>query len=176
MEPSAQVQAPGAERSHASYDAPAIEERWQRAWRESAAFAVPDRDDPREPAYVFAGCPFTSGDAHMGHIRSYTIADGYARYLRSRGHAVLFSLGFDSFGLPAELEAMKRGITPQEWVARCIERMRGQFERLGYSCDWDRTFDSSQPDHYRWTQWLFLAMMERDLVYRRVAQVNWCDS
>jgi leucyl-tRNA synthetase len=176
MEPSAQVQAPGAERSGTSYDAPAIEARWQHAWIDSQTFAVPDRDDSREPAYVFAGCPFTSGDAHMGHIRSYTIADAYARYLRARGYAVLFSLGFDSFGLPAELEAMKRGISPQEWVALCIERMRGQFERLGYSCDWARTFDSSQPDHYRWTQWLFLAMMERDLVYRRVAQVNWCES
>src|ERR1044072_5382918 len=115
MEPSAQVQAPGAERSGTSYDAPTIEARWQERWLESGTFTVPDDDDPREPAYVFAGCPFTSGDAHMGHIRSYTIADAYARYLRSRGYAVLFSLGFDSFGLPAELEAMKRGITPPEW-------------------------------------------------------------
>jgi leucyl-tRNA synthetase len=112
----------------------------------------------------------------MGHIRSYTIADAYARFLRARGDAVLFSLGFDSFGLPAELEALRRGISPQAWVARCCERMRGQFERLGYSCDWERTFDSSQPDHYRWTQWLFLAMLEKGLVYESVGQVSWCDS
>ncbi len=176
MDPSAQAPAPSAKRSDAFYDAPAIEARWQQAWREANAFVVPDRDDEREPAYVFAGCPFTSGDAHMGHIRSYTIADAYARFCRTQGLGVLFSLGFDSFGLPAELEAIKREISPQEWVARCIERMRGQFERLGYSCDWARTFDSSQPDYYKWTQWLFLAMMERDLVYQRDAQVNWCES
>jgi leucyl-tRNA synthetase len=158
------------------YDPAAIEARWQAAWEQRRAFAVPEPADERAPAYVFAGCPFTSGDAHMGHIRSYTISDAYARFLRARGDAVLFSLGFDSFGLPAELEAVRRGVTPQAWVARCVERMRGQFERLGYSCDWERTFDSSQPDHYRWTQWLFLAMLERDLVYQHVAQVSWCDS
>jgi leucyl-tRNA synthetase len=112
----------------------------------------------------------------MGHVRSYTIADADARFLRARGRAVLFSLGFDSFGLPAELEAERRGLPPREWVAHCCERMRGTFEALGYSCDWERTFVSSEPAHYRWTQWLFLALLERDLVYRRAAQVSWCDS
>ena len=160
----------------ADYEPGPIEARWQAAWGETRAFAVPPPQDEREPAYVFAGCPFTSGDAHMGHIRSYTIADAYARFLRARGRAVLFSLGFDSFGLPAELEALRRGISPQQWVARCCERMRGQFEALGYSCDWERTFVSSEPEHYRWTQWLFLAMLERGLVYQREAQVSWCDS
>ncbi|HEV3069968.1 MAG TPA: class I tRNA ligase family protein [Solirubrobacteraceae bacterium] len=162
--------------SVSDYDPAAIEARWQAAWLAQRAFAAPAPQDERTPAYVFAGCPFTSGDAHMGHIRSYTISDAYARFLRARGDAVLFSLGFDSFGLPAELEAVRRGVTPQAWVARCVERMRGQFERLGYSCDWERTFVSSEPDHYRWTQWLFLAMLERDLVYQHVAQVSWCDS
>jgi leucyl-tRNA synthetase len=154
----------------------AVEERWRAAWRQADAFATPPAHDRRTPAYVFAGCPFTSGDAHMGHIRSYTIADAHARFLRARGYAVLFSLGFDSFGLPAELEALRRGISPREWVAHCCERMQEQFEALGYSCDWRRTFVSSEPEHYRWTQWLFLAMLERDLVYRREAQVSWCDS
>ncbi len=158
------------------YDPAAIEARWQEIWETRGAFATPPPDDERSPAYVFAGCPFTSGDAHMGHIRSYTISDAYARFLRARGHAVLFSLGFDSFGLPAELEAVRRNVSPRAWVARCCERMRGQFERLGYSCDWERTFVSSEPDHYRWTQWLFLAMLERDLVYQHVSQVSWCDS
>ncbi|HWX44292.1 MAG TPA: class I tRNA ligase family protein [Solirubrobacteraceae bacterium] len=160
----------------ADYSPGPIETRWQAAWMQARAFAVPPPQDEREPAYVFAGCPFTSGDAHMGHIRSYTIADAYARFLRARGRAVLFSLGFDSFGLPAELEALRRGISPQAWVARCCERMRGQFEALGYSCDWERTFVSSEPEHYRWTQWLFLAMLERGLVYQHEAQVSWCDS
>jgi leucyl-tRNA synthetase len=159
-----------------AYDTSAVEARWQEAWREADAFAAPPASDPREPAYVFAGCPFTSGDAHMGHIRSYTIADAYARFCRARGLGVLFSLGFDSFGLPAELEAVRRGVSPRAWVEECCVRMRGQFERLGYSCDWARTFVSSEPGHYRWTQWLFLAMLERDLVYRQTAQVSWCES
>ncbi len=166
---------PGGQRSN-TYDPAAIEARWQAAWTQQRAFAVPPPQDERPPAYVFAGCPFTSGDAHMGHIRSYTISDAYARFLRARGNAVLFSLGFDSFGLPAELEAVRRGVSPQEWVARCVARMGEQFRRLGYSCDWERSFVSSEPDHYRWTQWLFLAMLERDLVYQHVAQVSWCDS
>jgi leucyl-tRNA synthetase len=160
----------------ADYDPAPIEARWRAIWEQAHAFAAPPPGDEREPAYVFAGCPFTSGDAHMGHIRSYTIADAHARFLRARGRAVLFSLGFDSFGLPAELEAERRGIPPREWVAHCCARMRGQFEALGYSCDWERTFVSSEPEHYRWTQWLFLAMLERGLVYRHEAQVSWCDS
>ncbi len=160
----------------ADYEHAPIESRWQAAWTEARAFAAPPPRDEREPAYVFAGCPFTSGDAHMGHIRSYTIADAYARFLRARGRAVLFSLGFDSFGLPAELEAQRREISPRAWVTRCCERMRGQFEALGYSCDWERSFVSSEPGHYRWTQWLFLAMLERGLIYRQEAQVSWCDS
>lgn len=162
-------------RGAAGYEPAAAEARWQKAWAEAGAFATPPLDE-RPSSYVFAGCPFTSGDAHLGHIRSYTISDAFARYRRARGDAVLFSLGFDSFGLPAELEAVKRGVSPQAWVDECCERMRGQFERLGYSCDWDRTFVSSEPGHYKWTQWLFLAMRERDLVYRRDAQVTWCDS
>lgn len=171
------TEAPAAATADAAvYDASAVEARWQDAWREAEAFAVPPADDERPPAYVFAGCPFTSGDAHMGHIRSYTIADAHARFCRTRGLGILFSLGFDSFGLPAELEAVKRGISPQAWVEQCCERMRGQFERLGYSCDWSRTFVSSEPVQYRWSQWLFLAMLERDLVFQEDSQVNWCDS
>ena len=158
-----------------AYDAVAVEARWQDAWSSASVFATPPQDE-RPSSYVFAGCPFTSGDAHLGHIRSYTISDAHARFLRARGHAVLFSLGFDSFGLPAELEAIRRDVSPQAWVEECCTRMRGQFEQLGYSCDWDRTFVSSEPEHYRWTQWLFLAMMEKGLVYQRDAQVTWCDS
>ena len=161
----------------AEYQPGPIEARWQVAWTERRVFAVAPPEDVRPPAYVFAGCPRTSGGgANVGHVRTYTIADAYARFLRARGRAVLFSLGFDSFGLSAELEALRRGVSPQAWVARCCEGMRGQFERLGYSCDWERTFVSSAPDHYRWTQWLFLAMLKQGLVYQEEAQVSWCDS
>jgi len=157
------------------YDPAEVEPRWQRTWAAADLFETPPPG--KGPAsYVFAGCPFTTGEAHMGHIRSYTISDSFVRFRRARGDAVLFSLGFDSFGLPAELEAIKRGISPADWVKRCSARMRGQFERLGYSCDWGRSFISSEPVHYRWSQWLFLALLERDLVYLRDAQVIWCDS
>jgi leucyl-tRNA synthetase len=152
-----------------------LEPRWQRKWAAADLFRTPTAG--QEPSsYVFAGCPFTTGEAHMGHIRSYTISDTFVRFRRARGDAVLFSLGFDSFGLPAELEATKRGISPADWVRRCSARMRSQFERLGYSCDWERSFVSSDPIQYRWSQSLFLSLLERGLVYRRVAQVIWCDS
>ena len=158
-----------------SYEPDAIEPKWQERWAAADLFRTPPPDG-RPSSYVFAGCPFTTGEAHMGHIRSYTISDSFVRFRRARGDAVLFSLGFDSFGLPAELEAIKRGLSPTAWVRECSARMRGQFERLGYSCDWRRSFVSSEPVHYRWSQWLFLALLERDLVYQRDAQAIWCES
>jgi leucyl-tRNA synthetase len=158
-----------------SYDPEAVERKWQRRWADDGTFQTPSPDG-RPSTYVFTGCPFTTGDAHMGHVRSYAISDAFARYRRSRGDAVLFSLGFDSFGLPAELEARKRDLEPADWVQQCGARMRGQFDRLGFSFDWERSFDSSEPAHYRWSQWLFLALLERDLIYQRDAQVIWCGS
>jgi leucyl-tRNA synthetase len=158
-----------------AYDPQALELKWQQRWAAAELFRTPTPDS-RPSSYVFAGCPFTTGEAHMGHIRSYTISDAFVRFRRARGDAVLFSLGFDSFGLPAELEAIKRGLSPSAWVRKCSARMRAQFERLGYSCDWERSFISSEAGHYRWTQWLFLELLKRDLVYRRDAQVIWCDS
>lgn len=154
----------------------AIEARWQDAWREAGAFATPARREGERPAYIFAACPFTSGSAHMGHIRSYTISDAYARYLRARGRAVLFSIGFDAFGLPTEIGAIKNGLTPNEWVQRCRARMREQFDRLGYSFDWDREWITSEPELYKWTQWLFLLLLREGLVYHSEGQVDWCDT
>jgi leucyl-tRNA synthetase len=153
-----------------------IEERWQQAWREADAFATPT-DGPRErAAYIFAACPFTSGSAHMGHIRSYSISDAYARYLRMSGHDVLFSIGFDAFGLPSEIGAIKNELTPQEWVEQCRARMHAQFDRLGYSFDWEREWVTSYPELYKWTQWLFLALLDAGLVYHAEGRVDWCDS
>lgn len=153
-----------------------IEERWQQAWREADAFATPT-DGPRErAAYIFAACPFTSGSAHMGHIRSYSISDAYARYLRMSGRDVLFSIGFDAFGLPSEIGAIKNQLTPQEWVEQCRARMHAQFDRLGYSFDWEREWVTSYPELYKWTQWLFLQLLDAGLVYHAEGQVDWCDS
>ncbi|MHB8531926.1 MAG: class I tRNA ligase family protein, partial [Solirubrobacteraceae bacterium] len=119
--------------------------------------------------------PFTSGNVHIGHVRSYSIGDAYARFRRARGEDVLFAFGFDAFGLPAELGAIAGGEPPSEWVRRCAAHMRGQLERLGFSFDWERSFLSSDALMYRWSQWLFLVLHEAGLVYRGTGTVDWCD-
>lgn len=153
----------------AAYDPQPIEARWRASWAERRAFAVPLPEDAREPACVFVPCPPVLGDADMGQVRGYTLADAYARFLRARGRAVLFSLAFDCFGLPAEPD-VPDGMTLREWARGRCERARGQLERLGCSCDWERTSVSSEPEHYRWTQRLFLLLLEHGLVYRRESQ------
>jgi leucyl-tRNA synthetase len=153
----------------------AIEPRWQAAWNEAGSFLTPGGEDERPPAYIFAACPFTSGRMHMGHVRSYSIGDAYARFLRARGHAVLFSIGFDAFGLPAELEAIRRELPPAQWVALCAETMTEQFHRLGLSFDWSRRWFTSEPDMYQWSQHLFLLLLDDELVYYADGQVDWCD-
>ena len=112
----------------------------------------------------------------MGHIRSYSIGDAHARFRRARGDAVLYSLGFDAFGLPAELGALEHGLPPREWVDTCAARMREQFDSLGFSFDWSRTFMSCDEDIYRWSQWLFLVLLEGGFIYEREGSIDWCDS
>jgi leucyl-tRNA synthetase len=159
-----------------SYDAHAIERRRQAAWRERDAARTPSVFDEREHLYIKPSAPFTSGNVHIGHVRSYSIGDAYARFQRARGNRVLFAFGFDAFGLPAELGAIAAGVPPSEWVARCAEHMTGQLERLGFSFDWERTFMSSEAIMYRWSQWLFLELLEAGLVYRGTGNVDWCDT
>ena len=112
----------------------------------------------------------------MGHVRDYSIGDAYARFRRARGDAVLLGFGFDAFGLPAELAAIERQEPPADWVAQCGERMLGQMKRLGFSFDYDRVFYSSDEGQYRWSQWLFLTLLEAGLIYREDATVDWCDT
>ena len=111
----------------------------------------------------------------MGHVRDYAIGDAYARFRRARGDAVLFGFGFDAFGLPAELAAIERQEPPAEWVERSGERMLAQMRRLGFSFDYDRVFYSSDEGQYRWSQWLFLTLLDAGLIYRDDATVDWCD-
>jgi leucyl-tRNA synthetase len=127
----------------ANYDATAVEEKWQREWKSAAAFAAPPPDD-RQSSYVLASCPLPSEGVDFGHIRSYAIADAYARFRRASGEAVLFSVG-----------------------AASADGIQARLERLGCSCDWSRVADASQPAQYRWTQWLFLELLERELVYEK---------
>jgi leucyl-tRNA synthetase len=158
------------------YDPQAIEARRQAAWRERGAFRTPALGERGSHLYIKPSAPFTSGDIHIGHVRSYSIGDAYARFRRARGDRVLFAFGFDAFGLPAELGAIAGGESPSDWVARCSERMTGQLERLGYSFDWERSFVSSEPGMYRWSQWLFLTLLQAGLVYRGSGSVDWCQT
>jgi len=158
------------------YDHRVVESRRQADWRARSVYATPEPTPGRPDAYVKSVCPFTSGHIHVGHVRSYTIGDAYARYRRMRGDAVLFSIGFDAFGLPAELAAIANEESPADWVERSYEYMLDQFERMGFSFDWDRVFVSSDEQQYRWSQWLFLAFLEAGMLYQEEANVDWCDS
>jgi leucyl-tRNA synthetase len=164
------------EGANITYDAHAIEARRQAAWRERDAARTPALLDDQPHLYIKPSAPFTSGNVHIGHVRSYSIGDAYARFRRARGDRVLFAFGFDAFGLPAELGAIAGGVPPSEWVTRCAEHMTGQLQRLGFSFDWERTFMSSDPVMYRWSQWLFLRLLEAGLVYRGTGNVDWCDT
>jgi len=159
-----------------SYDASRIEATRQAAWEQRGDFEAPRPAAGQARVYVKPSSPFTSGNLHMGHVRDYSIGDAYARFRRARGDAVLLGFGFDAFGLPAELAAIERQEPPAEWVAQCGERMLGQMRRLGFSFDYDRVFYSSDEGQYRWSQWLFLTLLEAGLIYRDDATVDWCDT
>jgi leucyl-tRNA synthetase len=160
----------------AGYDPQAIEARRQGAWLAERAFRTPEISGDRTRKYIKPSAPFTSGNIHIGHVRSYSIGDAYARFCRARGEDVLFAFGFDSFGLPAELGAIAGKEPPSAWVTRCAEHMILQLRRLGFSFDWERAFMSSESNMYRWSQWLFLTLLEAGLVYRGTGSVDWCDT
>jgi leucyl-tRNA synthetase len=159
-----------------SYDAARIEAARQAVWEGRGDFEAPRPAEGQACVYVKPSSPFTSGNLHMGHVRDYSLGDAYARFRRARGDAVLFGFGFDAFGLPAELAAIERQEPPAEWVAECGERMLGQMKRLGFSFDYDRVFYSSDEGQYRWSQWLFLTLLDAGLIYREDATVDWCDT
>jgi leucyl-tRNA synthetase len=158
-----------------TYDAAEIEIGRQAAWDERDAYATPAEGDAERSIYIKPSSPFTSGKLHMGHVRDYSIGDAYARFRRSRGDDVLFGFGFDAFGLPAEMAAIERKVPPAEWVESCGERMLDQMRRLGFSFDYERVFYSSDEGQYRWSQWLFLTLLEAGLIYRDDTTVDWCD-
>ncbi len=155
------------------YDPRELEARWQRVWDERALFAAGTK--PGAPKdYILDMFPYPSGALHMGHVRVYGIGDVLARFSRMRGNDVLFPMGYDSLGLPAENAAIKDGIHPRTRTAQNIESFRSNMRRMAFSFDWSRDFATSDPTYYRWNQWFFLRMLERDLVYRRKGWVNWC--
>ncbi len=162
--------------SNRRYEPHAIEARRQAAWKARDAFRTPPLSEDQPHLYIKPSAPFTSGNVHIGHVRSYSIGDAYARFRRAHGEDVLFAFGFDAFGLPAELGAIAGGESPSDWVNRCAAHMTGQLQRLGFSFDWERSFLSSDPLMYRWSQWLFLTLLEAGLVYRGTGNVDWCDN
>lgn len=164
-----------AEGTDKRYEPHAVEARRQASWAERDVFRTPPLAEDRPHLYIKPSAPFTSGNIHIGHVRSYSIGDAYARFRRARGEDVLFAFGFDAFGLPAELGAIAGGESPTDWVGRCADHMRTQLQRLGFSFDWERSFLSSDAVMYRWSQWLFLTLLERGLVYHGTGTVDWCD-
>ncbi|HAW60374.1 MAG TPA: leucine--tRNA ligase [Actinobacteria bacterium] len=155
------------------YEFAKIEKKWQRKWEETELFRVFE-DPHREKRYILEMFPYPSGELHMGHVRNYAIGDVIARYNRMCGYNVLHPIGYDAFGLPAENAAIEHSVHPRKWTYDNITKMRRQLKTLGISYDWDREINTCDPEYYRWGQWLFLKFMERGLVYRRKAAVNWC--
>ncbi|MFH1424360.1 MAG: leucine--tRNA ligase [archaeon] len=150
-----------------------IEAKWQKAWAEKKAFQV--KEDPKkEKFYVLEMFSYPSGKAHMGHVRNYSIGDAYARYKRMSGFNVLYPMGFDAFGLPAENAAIQNKTHPKTWTEQSMADMTKQFKALGLSYDWDRSVVTCYPEYYKWNQLIFLKMLERGLAYRKASPINWC--
>ncbi|MUL43018.1 leucine--tRNA ligase [Streptomonospora sp. PA3] len=158
-----------------AYDARALQDKWQARWAKENPFtASEDPADDRPRTYVLDMFPYPSGDLHMGHAEAFAIGDVVARYRFQLGENVLHPIGWDSFGLPAENAAIKNGTHPAEWTYANIETQAESFKRYGVSLDWTRRLHTSDPEYYRWNQWLFLRFFERGLAYRNEGLVNWC--
>ncbi|WP_040610853.1 leucine--tRNA ligase [Oceaniovalibus guishaninsula] len=154
------------------YEAGKAEPKWQRAWADAGVFTA-RRDPDRPKYYVLEMFPYPSGNLHIGHVRNYAMGDVIARYKIATRHAVLHPMGWDAFGLPAENAAQERRVHPGEWTYANIANMKAQFARLGLSLDWSREFATCDPDYYGKQQALFLDMLDKGLVYRKSAMVNW---
>ncbi|MEV5708125.1 leucine--tRNA ligase [Actinoallomurus sp. NPDC052274] len=158
-----------------NYDPRTFQDKWQARWEELKPFAASeDPADERPRKYALDMFPYPSGDLHMGHAEAFAIGDVVARYWLQKGFNVLHPIGWDSFGLPAENAAIKRNSHPAEWTYTNIDTQAESFKRYAASFDWSRRLHTSDPEYYRWNQWLFLRFYERGLAYRKGGQVNWC--
>jgi leucyl-tRNA synthetase len=163
----------------AGYEPKAIEQKWQAIWAEEKTWEVanpgqPGYDDSKPKAYVLEMLPYPSGEPHVGHLKCYAVGDAIAHFRRRHGFEVIHPMGYDSFGLPAENNAIKTGEPPRVATERSIASFRRQFGEWGISIDWSRELATHTPEYYRWTQWIFLALFERGLAYRAEAPVQWC--
>ncbi|MGD9115873.1 MAG: leucine--tRNA ligase [Dehalococcoidia bacterium] len=157
----------------ASYNPQTIEKKWQQRWAQDRLYEVGE-DSPKPKYYALTMFPYTSGDLHIGHWYAMAPSDVSARLKRMQGYNVLYPMGFDAFGLPAENAAIKRGIHPFTWTMQNVENMRRQLKSMGSVYDWSREVITCLPDYYKWTQWFFLKLYEHGLAYRAKAPVNWC--
>ena len=159
---------------HEAYDIHFVQEKWLPVWDQIAPFRSGNADDPRPKKYVLDMFPYPSGDLHMGHAEAYALGDVIARYWVQKGFNVMHPIGWDSFGLPAENAAIKRNSDPREWTYENIAVQKASMRRFACSFDWDRVLHTSDPEYYKWNQWLFLEMYKKGLAYRKDAAVNWC--
>jgi leucyl-tRNA synthetase len=165
--------------SERRYDPQQIERRWQQIWDREHTWEVSndlatDRAGGREKSYVLEMLPYPSGEPHIGHLKNYALGDAIAHFHRRTGRFVLHPMGFDAFGLPAENHAIRTGVHPRRSTDESIAAFQRAFRSWGISIDWSREIATHEPSYYRWTQWIFLKLFERDLAYRREAAVNWC--
>ncbi len=159
------------------YDPKQIEPKWQEIWARERTWEVsnePDGSDHREKSYVLEMLPYPSGEPHIGHLKNYALGDAIAHFHRRIGQRVLHPMGYDAFGLPAENNAIKTGVHPRDATNQSIATFREAFHRWGISIDWSRELSTAEPSYYRWTQWIFLKLLGRDLAYKKTAAVNWC--
>ena len=161
---------------HEAYDFHGIQEKWLPIWDKLEPFKSGRVDDARPKKYILDMFPYPSGDLHMGHAEAYALGDVIARYWIQKGFNVMHPIGWDSFGLPAENAAIKRGSDPREWTYENIEIQKASMRRYACSFDWDRVLHTSDPEYYKWNQWLFLEMYKKGLAYRKDSAVNWCPS
>jgi leucyl-tRNA synthetase len=157
-----------------TYDFAAIQAKWLPVWEELQPFRAAKPGDTRPRKYILSMFPYPSGDLHMGHAEAFGFGDAAARYWRHQGFDVLHPIGWDSFGLPAENAAIKRGADPKAWTYANIEQQKRSFKQYAPSFDWSRELHTSDPEYYKWNQWLFLKLYEKGIAYRKAGQVNWC--
>ena len=158
------------------YEFHSIEKKWQQVWEENKTNAA-SNDSDKPKFYGLIEFPYPSGDGlHVGHPRPYTAMDIICRKRRMQGYNVLFPIGYDAFGLPTENYAIKNHVHPKDVTRKNIERFTSQLKMLGFSFDWDRVVDTTDPKYYKWTQWIFLQMFKKGLAYKASMPVNWCTS
>src|SRR3989344_4520863 len=156
------------------YDHKKIEKKWQKFWTKNKIYTTPDKAPKKDNFYLLTEFPYPSGNLHVGHWYAFALPDILARALRMQGKNVLYPIGFDAFGLPAENAAIKNKLNPRKWTEENIEFMKKQIASMGTSFDWSREVITCNPDYYKWTQWLFLQLFKKGLAYQKQTAVNWC--